>query len=607
MDPIVECVPNISEGRNPAAIKEVTDAIEAVGEVRLLDVDPGEKTNRTVITLVGPPEAVEEAAFRTVQRAAQVIDMANHQGEHPRMGATDVVPFVPVAGVTMEECADMARRVGARIGQELGIPVYLYEHAASRPHRRNLAKVRAGEYEGLREKLRDPEWAPDFGPAEFNPRAGATAVGAREFLVAFNINLNSTDRRYANEIAYALRERGRWKRRGNTEPFYYKGDVVDFAGDGSYPCGPCDFVGGSFQELEAHYLEVHGGDLRARFEALEINPNDPSGHVFTDGVFKEVKAIGWVIDEYDRAQISMNLTNFRTASPHEVLEAAREEARKRGIVITGSEIVGLIPFEAMREAGRYYRARMMKSTGIPVPDLVETAIQSMGLRDVAPFDPEEKVLALPVVDGALVNRITYDFVDEVSRDTPAPGGGSVSALAGSLGAALAGMVANLCVGKGEYDDRYQELCALADGAQELKDALIRGVDEDTQAFDEVISGMRMPKDTPDEREARNVAIQAGYKAATLVPLRTVGQCRDALRLSLEMVRIAPDEMMSDVGTGALVARAGLVGAAYNVRINIKSIADEAFRGEMESRLSGLLEEGERLAKEVEALMEAALG
>jgi glutamate formiminotransferase/formiminotetrahydrofolate cyclodeaminase len=522
------------------------------------------------------------------------------------MGATDVVPFVPVAGISMEECAEIARRVGARIGEELGIPVYLYEHAASRPERRNLAKVRAGEYEGLEEKLKDPQWAPDFGPAAFNPRAGATAVGAREFLVAYNINLNTTDRRYANEIAYVLRERGRWKRTGNTDPFYYKGDVVDFAEDGTYPCGPCDFVGSSFKELEEHYRDVHGGDLRARYEALEIDPENPTGHVFTDGLFREVKAIGWVIDEYKRAQISMNLTNFKVSSPHELLEAAREQARKRGIEITGSEIVGLIPFEAIREAGRFYRKRMMKSTGIPIPDLVETAIQSMGLRDVAPFDPEEKVLALPRVAGPLVLKPTFDFVDEVSRDTPAPGGGSVSALAGALGAALGAMVANLSVGKGEYDDRYQELCELADRAQVLKDALVKGVDEDTQAFDAVISGMRMPKDTPEERAVRDEAIQEGYKAATLVPLATVERCRDTLRLCLQMVQMAPEEMKSDVGTGALVARAGLLGAAYNVRINLNSIHDEAFCQETLGRLGGLVEEGEGLAREVEAEMEEAL-
>ncbi len=606
MDRIVECVPNFSEGRNPTLIREITDAIEAAGEIRLLDVDPGEKTNRTVVTFIGSPEAVEEAAFHGVRRAAKVIDMAKHRGEHPRMGATDVLPFVPVAGVTMEECVEMARRVGQRIGDELEIPVYLYEHAASRPERRNLARIRAGEYEGLQEKLQDPEWKPDFGPAAFNARAGATAVGAREFLIAYNINLNSTDRRYANELAYILRERGRWKRTGNISPFYYKGEVVNFPGNGAYPCGPCDFVADSFEELEAHYADVHGGDLQARYGDLEIDPENPSGPVFTDGLFKDVKAIGWVIDEYNRAQISMNLTNFRVSPPHEVLEAAREAARERGITLTGSEVVGLVPFEAIREAGGFYRKRMMKSPGIPVPDLVETAIQSMGLRDVAPFDPTEKILALPQVEGPLVLKPTYDFVDEVSRDTPAPGGGSVAALAGALGAALGGMVANLSVGKGEFDDRFEELCALAERAQELKDALVRAVDEDTRAFDSVITAMRMPKDTEAERTVRSAAIQEGYRKATLVPMETVEQCRDALALCLEMVRMAPEEMISDVGVGALVARAGLVGAGYNVRINLKSIKDEGFVEEMRGRLSGLVEEGEDLAREVDAEVQKAL-
>jgi len=606
MDPIVECVPNISEGRNPSVIKEVTDAIQGVDGVRLLDVDPGEKTNRTVITFIGAPEPVMEAAFQTVKKAAKLIDMARHRGEHPRMGATDVVPFVPVSGVTMDDCTEMARTVGRRIGDELGIPVYLYEHAASRHERRNLSRVRAGEYEGLQEKLQDPDWAPDFGPVAFNARSGATAVGAREFLIAYNVNLNSSDRRYANEIAYVLRERGRWKRTGNIDPFYYKGDVVDFPGDGSYPCGPCDFVGASFEELEAHYADVHGGDLRERYEDLEIDPGDPRGHVFIDGLFRHVKAIGWVIDEYNRAQISMNLTNYKVSPPHQVLEAAREEARRRGIVLTGSEVVGLVPFDAIREAGRFYRKKMMKSPGIPVPDLVETAVQSMGLRDVAPFEPREKVLALPVVEGPLVLRQTYDFVDEVSRDTPAPGGGSVAALAGALGAALGAMVANLSVGKGEYDERYEELCALAERAQEVKDALVRGVDEDTQAFDSVIKGMRMPKDTEAERKAREQAIQDGYKAATLVPLATVERCRDALALCRQMVEMAPVDMMSDVGTGALVARAGLVGAAYNVRINLKSIKDPGWGASIRERLGTLLEEGEGLAREVERVMEEGL-
>jgi len=604
--PVVECVPNFSEGRNAAVIKEITDAIEAVSGVRLLDVDPGANTNRTVVTFVGSPEAVEEAAFRAVARAAQLIDMREHHGEHPRMGATDVVPFVPVADITMEECAEIARRVGKRIGEELGISVFLYEHAASRPERCNLARVRSGEYEGMAEKLKDPEWKPDFGPDALNPRAGVTAVGAREFLIAYNVNLNTTDRRYANDIAYALRERGRWKRIGRTEPFYYKGQIVRFPSDGRYPCGPCDFVGASFEELETHYREVHGGDLRARYASLDIDPEHPSGPVFDDGMFRDVKAIGWVIEDYGRAQISMNLTNYKVSPPHVVLEAAREEARKRGVVVTGSELVGVIPYDAIRQAGLFYLGRMMKSTGIPAADVVEAAVQSMGLRDVAPFDVEEKVLALPNVEGPLVLRPTHDFVDEVSRDTPAPGGGSVAALAGALGGALAAMVANLSVGKAEFDDRYADLCALAERAQVVKDDLIRAVDEDTRAFDAVLAGMRMSQDTDQERQERARAIQAGYRSATLVPLTTAERCLEAMELCRDMAGMASPQMISDVGTGALMGHAGLRAAAYNVRINLPHIEDEGFRTEIGRKVDGLLAEAVQIAAQVEERVEAAL-
>lgn len=606
-NPIVECVPNFSEGRDPAVIKEITDAIQAVAGIRLLDVDPGANTNRTVVTFVGAPDVVEEAAFRAVAKAAQVIDMRAHKGEHPRMGATDVLPFVPVADVTMEECAEMARRVGKRIGDELGISVFLYENAASRPERRNLSRIRSGEYEGMAEKLRDPEWKPDFGPDTLNAKSGVTAVGAREFLIAYNINLNTTDRRYANELAYVLRERGRWKRAGNTEPFYYKGKVVRFPGDGTYPCGPCDFVGASFEELEAHYRDAHGGDLRSRYASLEIDPDNPTGPVFDDGLFKDVKAIGWIIEEYNRAQVSINLTNYRVSPPHEVLEAARAEAAKRGIVITGSELVGLVPFEALRQAGVFYRRRMMKSTGIPVSDLMETAVQSMGLRDVGPFDVKEKVLGLPQVDGPLVLRPTWDFVDEVSRDSPAPGGGSVAALAGALGSALASMVANLSVGRGEMDPHYDTLCMLAERSQEVKDALVRAVDEDTRAFDSVLAGMRMPQDTEDERAVRTAAVEAGYRVATSVPLATVEGCVQAIRLCSEMMPLAPKEMISDVGTGALLGLAGAKAAGYNVRINLPHIADERFRLEVKTRLDGLLAEAASLAAAVEEAVEGKLG
>jgi glutamate formiminotransferase/formiminotetrahydrofolate cyclodeaminase len=533
--------------------------------------------------------------------------MRQHQGAHPRFGATDVCPFVPVSGVTMDDCAEMARRVGKRIGDELGIPVYLYEHAASRPERQNLAKVRAGEYEGLPEKLKDPKWATDFGPAEFNPTAGVTAVGAREFLIAYNINLNTTDRRYANEIAYVIRERGRWKRVGNTEPFYYKGDVVRFPEDGTYPCGPCGFVASSFAELEKHYRDEHGGDLRQRYEDLAIGVENPSGPVFNDGKFTHVKGIGWVIDDYKRAQISMNLTNYKITPPQAVLEAAREEARKRGIVITGSEVVGVVPYEAMREAAVFYLKRMQKSTGLPVPDLMETAIQSMGLRDVAAFDAEEKILGVPRMDGPLVNRSTYDFVDEVSRDTPAPGGGSVAALAGALGGALAGMVANLSVGKGEFDPHYEKLCSIAERAQQVKDALVRGVDDDTSAFDLVIEAMRMPKDTEEERAVRQEAMQVGYKAATRVPLKTVEDCRQALDLCVEMAAIADPEMVSDVGTGAHMAGAGAHAAAYNVRINLRHISDDSFVGEMRSAVERLIGKCDALKAEAVAKVEEVLG
>lgn len=607
MERIVECVPNFSEGRDEGIIKEITDTIETVAGVQLLDVDPGADTNRTVVTFVGSPEDAAEAAFRAVERAAQLIDMRRQHGSHPRFGATDVVPFVPVSGVTMDDCVEIAQQVGSRIGEELGIPVYLYEHAASRPERRNLSRVRAGEYEGLEEKLADPEWQPDFGPATFNARAGVTAVGAREFLIAYNIDLNTTERKYANEIAYALRERGRWKRTGNTEPFYYKGEIVRFPEDGTYPCGPCDFVGDSFEALEKHYAEEHDGDLRARYEALGIDPESPSGPVFADGRFKDVKAIGWVVDDYHRAQISINLNNYKVSPAHEVLEAAREEAIKRGIVVTGSEIVGVVPYEAMRQSAVFYLRRMRKSTGIPVPDLVETAIQSLGLRDVAPFETEEKVLGMPKVDGPLVQRPTFDFVDEVSRDSPAPGGGSVAALAGALGGALAAMVANLSASKGEFDDQYETLCEIADKGQALKDALVRGVDEDTAAFDKVLEAMRLPRDTEAEREERARLMQEGYKVATRVPLGTVEQCRDALRLCAEIAPIADPNMVSDVGTGSLLAHAGAQAAAYNVRINLPHITDEDFEDEMRAALSGLLQECGELAAAVAAEVEQALG
>jgi glutamate formiminotransferase/formiminotetrahydrofolate cyclodeaminase len=602
---VIECVPNFSEGRDLAVIRQITDAIEAVQGVRLLDVDPGESTNRTVVTFIGEPEPVREAAFRAVQKAADLIDMSTHQGEHARFGATDVCPFVPVAGATMEDCAEIAREVGQRIGEELGIPVYLYEHAASTPERRNLADVRSGEYEGLKGKLARPEWKPDFGPAAFNARSGATAVGAREFLIAYNINLNTTDRRYANEIAYEIRERGRWKRSGNIEPFYYKGDVVYFE-EGKYPDGNSDFVGGTFEELAKFYQERYGSDLSERYKAIGLDPENLAGcPVYKDGMFTHLKGIGWVVDDYHCAQVSLNLTNYKITAPQDVLEAARELAVQRGIVVTGSEVVGVVPFDAMQHAGCFYLQRMQKSTGIPARDIVTTAVQAMGLSDVAEFDIDKKVIGTPVADGPLVNLNINEFVDEVSRDTPAPGGGSIAALAGALGSALASMVANLSIGKGEFDSRYDELCRLAGNAQAAKDELIRAVDADTEAFNEVIAGMRMAKDTPEQIDLRSRTIRAGYKSAARVPLRSAQLCRQVLDLCQAAADIGNQAVMSDAGVGALMAYAGVQGAIHNVRINLPHTRDDAFVAEMTETLGDLLSESRDICEGIQRQVESS--
>jgi glutamate formiminotransferase/formiminotetrahydrofolate cyclodeaminase len=602
---VIECVPNFSEGRDLAVIKQITDVIESVQGIRLLDVDPGDSTNRTVVTFIGEPESVKEAAFRAVQKAAELIDMSKHTGEHSRFGATDVCPFVPVSGASMEDCAEIAREVGQRIGEELDIPVYLYEHAASKPERQNLAKVRAGEYEGLQEKLADPEWRPDFGPAVFNPRAGATAVGAREFLIAYNINLNTTDRRYANEIAYEIRERGRWKRTGNVDPFYYKGDVVYFE-EGKYPDGNSDFVAGSFEELADFYQKQYDADLYQRYRSIGLDPDNLIGRpVYKDGMFTHLKDIGWVVDDYQCAQISLNMTNYKITSPSSVLEAARELAVARGIVITGSEVVGVIPYEAMQQAGHFYLRRMQKSTGIPARDIVVTAAQAMGLSDVAPFDVDKKVIGMPVPDGPLANLTITEFVDEVSRDTPAPGGGSIAALAGALGSALASMVVNLSVGKGEFDSRYDDLCEMAEKAQTIKDELIRAIDADTEAFNEVIAGMRMAKDTAEQVALRSSVIRAGYKSAAKVPLKTAQLCRQVLDLCQGAANIGNQAVMSDAGVGALMALAGVQGAIHNVRINLPHTKDETFIAEMQAQLGALVSESREMCDAIQQQVESS--
>ena len=604
MKKIIECVPNFSEGRDLAVISQITDVIESVQGIRLLDVDPGESTNRTVVTFIGEPGPVAEAAFRAVQKASELIDMSAHTGEHARFGATDVCPFVPVAGATMEECAEIARQVGQRIGDELGIPVYLYEQAANRPERRNLADVRAGEYEGLESKLNRAEWKPDFGPSEFNRKSGATAVGAREFLIAYNINLNTTDRRYANEIAYEIRERGRWKRAGNIEPFYYKGDVVYFE-EGKFADGNSDFVAGTFDDLALFYKEKYGGDLHERYRSIGLDPDDLIGRpVYKDGMFTHLKGIGWVVEDYHCAQISLNLTDYKLTSPQDVLEAARELAVKRGIVITGSEIVGVVPFQAMNQAGHFYLRKMQKSTGIPTRDIVTTAVQAMGLSDVAEFDITRKVIGMPVADGPLVSMTTADFVDEVSRDTPAPGGGSIAALAGALGSALASMVFNLSIGKGEFDARYDDLCKLAEKAQAAKDGLIAAVDADTEAFNEVIAGLRMAKDSAEQIALRSEVIQAGYKSAAKVPLQTAQLCREVLDLCQAAADLGNKAVMSDAGVGALMAYAGVQGAIHNVRINLPHTKDEAFIENMAATLGDLLADSRAICEGIQQQVES---
>jgi len=606
MKKIVECVPNFSEGRDAGIIKQITDQIEAVKEIQLLNVDPGADTNRVVVTFIGGPEAVKEAAFRAAKRALELIDMSKHRGSHARLGALDVCPFVPVADVTMDDCVEIAREVGRRIGEELQIPVYLYEYAATRPERKNLANIRAGEYEGLPQKLDDPNWTPDFGPRIFNTKSGATVVGAREFLIAYNINLNTTDKRYADDIAYILRERGRHKRSGNISPFYYKGKLVKFEAD-KFPCGPCDFVASSFDELAVHYRETHGKDLAARYKDIGYRAGEFVGkEVYDDGKFTHVKAVGWVVEKYKRAQISINLTNHKISPAHAALEEAREQARQRGIVVTGSEIVGVVPYEALLESGKFYLQRMLKSTGMPYREVIETAVQSMGLRDVAEFDIDKKVIGLPVLEGPLVNKKVNDFVDEVSRDTPAPGGGSIAALAGSLGAALAAMVANLSIGKPEFDAKYDELNSLAEKAQTIKDQLLAAVDEDTQAFNTVLAAMRLPKDTPDQQTTRREAMEAGYKHATQVPMRTAKLCREALALCLAAAEAGNTAMMSDAGVGALVAHAGVKGAVYNIRINLSHIKDKSFADEIKKQLDTLLREAAEVSETVEREVEKVL-
>ena len=527
---LIECVPNFSEGRDMRIIKEITDEIESVEGVRLLDVDPGKDTNRTVVTFVGEPDPVCEAAFRAVRKAAGLIDMTRHTGAHPRMGATDVCPLVPVSGITMEETVAFARKLAERIGYELELPVYCYEEAAFEPKRKNLANVREGEYEGLKMKIEDPAWKPDFGPARFNAGAGAVIVGARDFLVAFNVNLNTTSVRRANAIAFGVRERGREKREGDQ----VTGKVV----------------------------------------------NDANGEpVMIPGSLKAVKAIGWYIPEYGFAQISMNLTNIGVTPVHAAFDEVCRKAEARGVRVTGSELVGLIPLRAMIDAGKYFLHKQQRSAGLSDVELIDAAVRSMGLSELKPFKPEEKIIEYILKDASrkkLVDMPLSSFVWETSSESVAPGGGSVSAVMGAMGAALGTMVANLSSHKRGWDARWEEFATWAERGAAIQKRLLELVDEDTDAFNAIMKAFGMPKNSEEEKASRAAAVEEATKGASLVPLAVMKETVKVFDLLGEMVLKGNASSVTDAAVGVLAARACIRGAYLNVRINVSSLKDKPF-------------------------------
>lgn len=606
---IIECVPNFSEGRDKNIIKQITDEIEKIEGAKLLDVDPGPDMNRTVVTFIGSPSAVSEAAFNAIKKAAELIDMSKHHGSHPRMGATDVCPFVPVNGVTTEECIELSKAVAKRVAEELGIPVFLYEKSASKPERKNLAVIRQGEYEALPEKLKKPEWKPDFGLAEFNSKAGATVIGVREFLIAYNINLNTREEKYATDIAFELREKGRSARKNSGSPFYFKNDDVIKYNAGEYPCGNEDeFVGKTLDETIKHCAEVHKYNLKELLELNGINPDKVEGQsVKVPGKFKSCKAIGWMVGKFNRAQISINLTDYKVTSMHEVLEETRRLAAARGIVVTGSEIVGMVPFSALLQSGKYYLKLQSRSAGIPVKDILETAVQSLGLRDVADFIIEERVLGLPKNSvNDLVEMKLTDFVDEVSRESPAPGGGSIAALAGAIGAALSSMVSNLTANKRRSESVDAILNETAEKCQIIKEELLNAIDDDTNAFNSYMDARRLPNKSPEEKLLRKEALQSGLKQAVQVPLTTAQKSLEAIKLALIVAEFGNPNSITDVGVGAQMAYSGLVGGIYNVLINLKDIDDKGFVNKMNSTCSLLKSEAEKYLAKVEEVVESKI-
>jgi len=553
---LVECVPNFSEGRDLEKIKAITKEIEASPLVTLLDVDPGESTNRTVVTFIGTPEGVKEAAFRAIKKAAEVLDMSKHKGAHSRIGATDVCPFVPVSGVTMEDCVQIAHQVGKRVASELDIPVYLYEEAAQKPERKNLANIRVGEYEGLPEKLKSPKWAPDYGKSVFNPRAGATVIGAREFLIAYNINLNTRDRSLAHHIALNLRERGRAKRDKN-------GKII----------------------------------------------RDENGKASkVPGKFKDVKAVGWYIEDYGIAQISINFTNYKVSPPHLVFDETVKEAEAIGLRVTGSELVGLIPKEAMLMAGRYYLDKQGKSPGVPDEELIDIAVKSLGLEDVSPFDPQKKIIEYQFkeVEDSLIDKNLREFANELSMDSPAPGGGSTAALCGALSSSLSSMVSNLTFGKKDYEDVQDKVKTWAMAAQELKDEFLRAVDLDTLAFNKVMDAFRMKKKTEEQKKERESAIQEATKEATLVPFSVLEMSLKALELAKNVALYGNKNSLSDAGVAGLTAQTAAEGAYYNVIINLPDIEDKQFKAKMKRRATALKNKSVRMGDEIREIVRREL-
>jgi glutamate formiminotransferase / formiminotetrahydrofolate cyclodeaminase len=561
MEKLIECVPNFSEGRDLGIIRQITDAIQSVDGVTLLDVDPGASTNRTVVTFVGTLDAAVEAAFRGIRKATELIDMRKHKGAHPRMGATDVCPFIPVSNVSWEEAIACANQLGKRVGDELNIPVYLYEKAARSPSRSNLSIVRAGEYEAFPDKIKQAEWKPDFGPAVFPAKSGATAIGAREFLVAYNVNLNTKAIRRATSVAYDVRENGRVKTQDGT------------------PSGK-------------PVLDANGEPVRV------------------PGMLKHVKAIGWYVEEYGIAQVSMNLTNIEETPLHAAFDACVESAAKRGLRVTGSEVVGLLPKKSLIDAGRYFLRKQKWSEGASEEELIDIAIRSMGLNELKPFDPKEKIIELKMESTAgkksLVGMNLRQFCNETLRDSPAPGGGSVAALLGALGASLGGMVANLSAAKRGWDDKLEFFSRWAVQAQELKDEFLFLVDEDTAAFNQVMAAFALPKDSAEEKAARTEAIESANKYAAEIPLRVMEKALKCYPLLAEMAERGNPASISDIGVGLLVLRACLEGAGMNVRINLGGLKDEKARATLQKRVQEIRTESDSRFKAAHDIVEKKL-